>query len=70
MSWQAYVDSNMVGTGKISRAAIHGHDGSLWATSAGFTVSPADFQEIFSAYKDATNIRTNGLHVGGVKVHI
>lgn len=39
MSWQAYVDSNLVGTGKLLKAAIHGHDGSLWATSAGFSVS-------------------------------
>ena len=39
MSWQAYVDTNMVGTGKILKAAIYGHDGSLWATTAGFNVS-------------------------------
>ncbi len=38
MSWQAYVDSNLVGTKKITKAAIHGHDGSLWATSKGFSV--------------------------------
>lgn len=24
MSWQAYVDSNLLGTGKIVKAAIHG----------------------------------------------
>ena len=24
MSWQAYVDSNLVGTGKLIKAAIHG----------------------------------------------
>jgi len=29
----------MVGTGKILKAAIYGHDGSLWATTAGFNVS-------------------------------
>ena len=39
MSWQAYVDTNLVGTKKITKAAIHGHDGSLWATSKGFAVS-------------------------------
>ena len=39
MSWQAYVDTNLLGTGKVQRAAIFGHDGSCWATSAGFSVS-------------------------------
>ncbi|RKO83682.1 hypothetical protein BDK51DRAFT_37631 [Blyttiomyces helicus] len=36
--WMAYVDTNLVGTKKITRAAIHGLDGSLWATSKGFSV--------------------------------
>ena len=43
MSWQAYVDTNLVGTGKITKAAIHGHDGSLWATSKGFSVNTTFF---------------------------
>ncbi|KAI8894928.1 profilin [Globomyces pollinis-pini] len=67
MSWQAYVDTNLVGTGKVSRAAIHGHDGSLWATSKGFTVSPTEIQSIVGAFKDAGGVRANGLLVGGVK---
>ncbi|KAJ3078649.1 profilin, required for normal timing of actin polymerization in response to thermal stress [Quaeritorhiza haematococci] len=56
MSWQSYVDSNLVGTGKIAKAAIHGLDGTAWATSAGF-----------SAFTDASDIRANGLHLAGVK---
>jgi len=39
MSWQAYVDTNLVGTKKVAKAAIFGHDGTLWATSKGFNVS-------------------------------
>jgi len=38
MSWQAYVDSNLVGTKKIAQAALVGHNGATWATSAGFKV--------------------------------
>ncbi|KAJ3321535.1 profilin, required for normal timing of actin polymerization in response to thermal stress [Boothiomyces sp. JEL0866] len=67
MSWQAYVDTNLVGTGKIARAAIYGHDGSLWATSKGFNVSSTEIQGILAAFKDATAIRANGLLVGGIK---
>merc|ERR1712065_107878 len=39
MSWQSYVDSNLVGTGACNHAAIIGHDGNTWATSAGFANS-------------------------------
>lgn len=39
MSWQGYVDTNLVGTGKISQAAIIGLKGGVWATSSDFNVS-------------------------------
>lgn len=40
MSWQAYVDNNLVGTGFVSQAGIYGiNGGGVWASSAGFTVS-------------------------------
>lgn len=38
MSWQAYVDDNLVGTGKVVEAAIHGLDGTPWASSNGLKV--------------------------------
>jgi tRNA A37 threonylcarbamoyladenosine biosynthesis protein TsaE len=34
----AYVDTNLVGSGKLSRAAILGLGGGIWATSPGYTV--------------------------------
>lgn len=34
----AYVDSNLVGSGKVAEAAILGLAGGVWASSAGFTV--------------------------------
>lgn len=36
MSWQSYVDEQLVGTGNITQAAIVGLDGNAWAQSAGF----------------------------------
>ena len=39
MSWQGYVDNNLLATGKVQRAAIHGQDGSSWASSPDFKVS-------------------------------
>ncbi|KAL9599833.1 MAG: hypothetical protein Q9179_003432 [Wetmoreana sp. 5 TL-2023] len=38
-SWQAYVDTSLVGTGNIDKAAIFNSEGtSVWASSSGFTV--------------------------------
>ena len=34
----AYVDTNLVGSGKIHKAAIIGLQGGVWASSAGYTV--------------------------------
>ena len=39
MCWQAYVDTNLLGTGKVNKAGIFGVDGSPWAISPGFSVS-------------------------------
>jgi hypothetical protein len=48
MSWQAYVDTNLVGTGNVSQAAIYGLNGGEWAKSAGFQVSFFFFFFFFS----------------------
>lgn len=58
----------MVGTKKIVKAAIHGHDGNVWATSAGFSVAAPEIQALITAFKDASGVRANGLRVNGVKV--
>ncbi len=67
MSWQAYVDSNLVGSKGASKAAIFGHDGSKWATSAGFNPTADEVKKIVAAFKDAAGIRASGVIVGGVK---
>lgn len=39
MSWQDYVDKQLVASRCVTKAAIAGHDGNLWAKSEGFEVS-------------------------------
>jgi hypothetical protein len=41
LSIAAYVDNNLLGTGKIAKAAILGAGGGVWAASAGYTVCSA-----------------------------
>ena len=40
MSWQAYVDDQLVGTQMVNKACIIGLNGGVWAQSAGFAVRP------------------------------
>ena len=39
MSWQTYVDDQLLATKIVKYAVICGHDGTVWAKSAGFNVS-------------------------------
>tara|TARA_B110001452_G_scaffold224451_1_gene198020 strand:+ start:1131 stop:1283 length:153 start_codon:yes stop_codon:yes gene_type:complete len=41
MSWQAYVDDNLVKSGMVSAAGIYDLQGNPWAYSAGFAVRPS-----------------------------
>lgn len=39
MSWQDYVDNQLLASQCVSKAAIAGHDGGIWAKSEAFEVS-------------------------------
>lgn len=39
MSWQDYVDKQLMASRCVTKAAIAGHDGNLWAKSENFEVS-------------------------------
>ncbi|KAI7831263.1 putative profilin [Gamsiella multidivaricata] len=67
MSWQAYVDNNLVGTHKVAKGAIYGHDGSLWASSPNFNVGGAEVQKLIAAFNDESDIAANGLFLEGNK---
>lgn len=38
MSWQDYVDNQLLASRCVSKAAIAGHDGGVWAKSDNFEV--------------------------------
>ncbi|KAJ3717143.1 profilin [Lentinula raphanica] len=67
MSWQAYVDTNLLGTKKVTEAAILGAQGGVWATSSGFELSAAEQAAIVQAHKNPDETRSSGLVIGGVK---
>jgi len=69
MSWQAYVDTSLVGTGNVDKAAIFNSEGnSVWASSAGFTVAPHEMKEVVGSFKDTGDVKqvqSNGVHIAG-----
>jgi len=69
MSWQAYVDSSLIGSGHVDKGAIYSAKGdSVWATSAGFTISPAEMQEIVTGLSGSYDkLYAEGLHIAGEK---
>ncbi|PUU81250.1 profilin [Tuber borchii] len=71
MSWQSYVDTSLVGSGKLDAAAIFSVDGkSVWASSAGFVIKPEEIETLVRAYegeKNLTDLASTGFHIGGVK---
>ncbi|KAJ2923341.1 hypothetical protein H1R20_g3995, partial [Candolleomyces eurysporus] len=67
MSWQTYVDTNLVGSGKVSRAAILGQQGGVWASSPGYSLSPEEQKAVINAYKDLSAVQASGLRLAGQK---
>jgi len=67
MSWQAYVDSSMVGTGHVDKGAIYSVAGdSKWAGSTGFELSPPEIQEVVAGLSGKLDkLYSEGLHVAG-----
>ncbi|KAJ9143981.1 Profilin [Coniochaeta hoffmannii] len=72
MSWQAYVDSSLVGSGHLDKAAIISAAGdSVWSASAGFTLKPEEMKHIADILDNAggavDKAYAEGVYVGGVR---
>eukprot|EP00999_Lentomonas_sp_LEN2_P001617 NODE_2685_length_520_cov_144.893130_g2635_i0.p1 GENE.NODE_2685_length_520_cov_144.893130_g2635_i0~~NODE_2685_length_520_cov_144.893130_g2635_i0.p1 ORF type:complete len:129 (+),score=28.17 NODE_2685_length_520_cov_144.893130_g2635_i0:78-464(+) len=66
MSWQEYIDNNLVGTGYMRDAAIIGADGSVWAQS-GFELTAEEAAAIPALIDDPTKAQAGGIMMAGVK---
>ncbi|KAF9286460.1 hypothetical protein BGZ68_002884 [Mortierella alpina] len=61
MSWQSYVDDNLVSTGRVAKASIFGLDGSLWASSADFKIGGEEAKKLIAAFEDPSGVLVNVL---------
>ena len=69
MSWQQYVDANLVGTGTVPSAGIYDKAGNPWAYSAGFAAQVAEVKVVADALAtgDPSCLAGTGAVVAGVK---
>ncbi|KAH7890520.1 profilin, partial [Phlebopus sp. FC_14] len=62
-----YVDANLLGTGKIQKAAILGQKGGIWAISSGYKLSPEEQKAILNAHKNLEATQATGIRLAGQK---
>lgn len=68
MSWQEYVDSNLIGTGNLKSAAIYGLDGHLWASTPDLqSDSTFDPKLLIKSFSDPKDLQINGITVNGTR---
>lgn len=65
MSWQQYVDEQLLATKMVSQAVICGHDGNAWATSAGFNASASELKTIATNFGKMDVLPMTGVTIGG-----
>jgi len=67
MSWQSYVDDQLLATKKVQKAVICGHDGNIWAASAGFGATVEELKSIATNYGNMSVLPMSGLTVAGTR---
>ena len=66
MSWNTYID-NLLAEKTIQHAALIGLDGSVWAKSAAFNVTPAELQTFASNFNRQEYFQANGMTLAAIR---
>nr|VWO97997.1 Uncharacterized protein [Ganoderma boninense] len=69
-NYPEYVDSNLIGTGKVSKAAIIGLQGGVWASSPGYTLSAEEQKAVVRAFEKPDEAQAGGVRLGGQKFFV
>ncbi|KAH9578832.1 Profilin [Trypanosoma melophagium] len=68
MSWQAYIDDSLIGSGFMHSAAIVGlSDGSYWAYGGTYIPQPEEVAHILKCLDDLSLVQSSGVTIYGVK---
>ncbi|XP_050425756.1 profilin-like [Adelges cooleyi] len=66
-SWQDYVDKHLLASKCVTKAAIAGHDGNVWAKSDGFEVSKDELSKIAQGFDNRDTLTSSGVTLSGVR---
>lgn len=70
MSWEAYIDNSMIGSGHADKGAIFSFENlSQWASTTGFNISPEEIKVIHDALNsnNLEKLYSDGIYIAGVK---
>jgi profilin len=65
MSWQDYVDNQLIASQCVSKACIAGLDGGVWAKSDGFEVSKDELAKLVQGFDKQDIMTSNGVTLAG-----
>ncbi|KAF9580915.1 profilin, required for normal timing of actin polymerization in response to thermal stress [Lunasporangiospora selenospora] len=66
MSWQSYLEK-LIKTGKVSKAAIFGFDGSVWAITPGYAPSTEEVKTLIENLSSLESQQAKGVVLEGLK---
>jgi len=67
-SWDAYISTNLIGSGAVTGAGIYDLAGNPWAYSDGFAAQVAEVKAVSDAMaSDPTSLAGTGVTVAGIK---
>ncbi|XP_026329060.1 profilin [Hyposmocoma kahamanoa] len=67
MSWQDYVDKQLMASRCVTKAAIAGHDGNVWAKSEGFEISKDEVAKIVAGFENESLLTSGGVTIAGAR---
>ena len=67
MSWQNYVDDQLLATKAVCSAVICGHDGNIWAASTGFQATAEELKKVIGNFENTEQLAMGGVTVAGTK---
>ncbi|XP_063699410.1 profilin [Culicoides brevitarsis] len=65
MSWQDYIDNQLLASACVTKAAIAGFDGLVWAKSPGFEVAQEEVQKLVAGFEKTDLLTSNGVTLAG-----
>ncbi|XP_026473147.1 profilin-like [Ctenocephalides felis] len=65
MSWENYIQKKLIGTRLVTKAAIGGHDGMVWAKSEDFGVTKGELSKLLASFGNQDHLKSVGVTLAG-----